>query len=107
MYKDGERIMAWIAKIDQVEKHPDADSLDICTVGGWKCVTKLGEYKQGDLAVYISIDSWIPNSIAPFLTKVGQYPKVYNGVEGQILRTIRLRGQISQGLLLPVFSDES
>ena len=100
MYKDGKRMMAWIAKIDEVQKHPNADSLDICTVGGWKCVTKLGEFKQNDLAVYVSIDSWIPTELAPFLSK-GTEPREYNGVKGERLRTVKLRGQLSQGLLLP------
>lgn len=98
MYKDGERMMAWIAKVDAVEKHPNADSLDICTVGGWKCVTKLGEYEEGDLVVYVSIDSWVPESVAPFLVK--SKPREFNGVKGERLRTIKLRGQLSQGLIL-------
>ena len=45
-----ERVMARVVVIDDVEKHPNADSLDICTIGGWKVVTKLGEYSVGDLA---------------------------------------------------------
>lgn len=94
-----ERKMAWIVKIDQVEKHPNADSLDIATVGGWRCVTKLGEYQPGDLAVYVSIDAWIPHALAPFLSK-GNEPRLYNDVAGERVRTIKLRGQVSQGLLL-------
>ena len=105
MYKNGVRAMAWIVKIDHVEKHPNADILDICTVGGWKCITKLGEYKSGDLAIYASIDSFIPNTVAPFLTKDGHYPKTYEGVEGERLRTVKLRGQISQGLLLQLSEE--
>ena len=46
---------AWVAKIDNAVKHPDADSLDICTVGSWRCITNLGEFKPGDLAIYNSI----------------------------------------------------
>lgn len=101
MYKNGERVMAWIAKIDNVEAHPNADALDICTIGGWKVVSQKGLYRKGDLAVYASIDSWIPTEIAPFLSK-GQEPREYNGVKGERLRTVKLRGQISQGLLLPL-----
>jgi RNA ligase (TIGR02306 family) len=101
MYQNGKRMMAWITKIDKVVKHPDADSLDICTVGGWQCVTKLGEFKPGDLVVFFEIDSWIPHSIAPFLTPKGKTPSVYNGVEGERLRTVKLRGQLSQGLIMP------
>lgn len=100
MYKNGERVMAWVAKIEKIEKHPEADALDICYVGGWKCITKLGEFQEGDFAVYCSIDSWIPHDIAPFLSK-GKEPREYNGVQGEKLRTIKLRKQISQGLLLP------
>jgi RNA ligase (TIGR02306 family) len=51
--------------------------------------------------VYIEIDSWVPHTLAPFLSK-GNYPRVYNEVEGERLRTVKLRGQVSQGLLLPV-----
>lgn len=64
--------------------------------------SKKGEFEVGKNAIYFEIDSWIPHWIAPFLTKPGQFPKVYNGVEGQRLKTIKLKGQISQGLLLPL-----
>lgn len=97
----GERVMAWIVKIDDVVKHPDADLLDICHIGGWKVVTRLGEFKKGSLAVYASIDSWIPSTTAPFLSK-GKEPRVYQNVPGERLRTVRLRGVVSQGLLLPL-----
>ena len=96
------RKMASIRRIDEVGPIPDADAIEVATVGGWKVVVKKGEFKAGDLAVYCEIDSWIPTAVAPFLTKAGHFPKVYNGVEGEKLRTIRLRKQVSQGLLLPM-----
>lgn len=95
-----ERKMARVVRIDEVKTHPNADALDLAIVGGWQCVVKRGEYKKGDLAIYCEVDSWIPHAVAPFLTKLGQYPKVYNGVEGQKLKSIRLRGELSQGLIL-------
>lgn len=95
------RKMAEIVKIDDVCIHPNADLLDICTVKGWKCVAKRGEFKAGELAIYFSIDSWIPTTLAPFLSK-GQEPREYDGIKGERLKTIRLRGQISQGLILPL-----
>lgn len=96
-----ERKMARIVQIDDVITHPNADALDLAIVGGWQCVVKRDEYKKGDLAIYCEIDSWIPNEIAPFLSK-GKEPREYNGVKGEKLRTIRLRGELSQGLLLPI-----
>ena len=96
-----ERAMAKIVKIKDVIKHPNADSLDICTVGGWKVVTKINEFKKDELVVYFEIDSWIPTEIAPFLSK-GNDPKEFNLIKGERLRTAKLRGVVSQGLILPI-----
>jgi RNA ligase (TIGR02306 family) len=100
-----ERKLATIRRIDALTPIEGADKIEVASIGGWKIVCQKGLYEVGDLAVYFEIDSFIPNDIAPFLTKPGQYPKVYEGVEGQRLKTIRLRGQISQGLLMPVHND--
>lgn len=97
-----ERKMARVVKIDAISPIEGADAIEVATIGGWKVVVKKGEFEVNSLACYAEVDSWIPHSIAPFLTKPGQFPKVYNEVEGQRLRTIKLRGQISQGLLLPL-----
>ena len=94
------RKMATIRKIDSIRDIPGADSIECCTLGGWNVVTRKGEYTAGDLAVYCEIDSFIPTTIAPFLTKAGHYAKTFEGVEGERLRTMKLRGQLSQGLLL-------
>jgi RNA ligase (TIGR02306 family) len=99
MYKNGERCMAWVAKIDEVTEIPNADAICAYRVGGWWVVDKKNAYNTGDLCVYVSIDSWVPHAVAPFLSK-GQEPREFNGVKGERLRSIRLRGQISQGLLL-------
>lgn len=96
-----ERKLATIRKIDAIEPIVGADAIEVVTVGGWKVVVKKGEYSVGNLAVYLEIDSWVPTTLAPFLSK-GKEPRTFEGIEGERLRTIRLRGQISQGLLLPL-----
>lgn len=95
-----ERKLATIRRVANIEPIPDADAIDVATVDGWKVVVKKGEFQIGDLAVYFEIDSWIPKAIAPFLNK----GRTYNEVEGERLRTVKLRKQISQGLLLPMSS---
>jgi len=92
-------MMAKVVKIDAINPIPGADAIEVATVGGWKVVVKNGEFTQGDLAIYCEIDSWIPYELASFLSK-GQEPREYNGVKGERLRTVKLRNQISQGLLL-------
>lgn len=95
------RKMATVRKIDSIRDIPGADSIECCILGGWNVVTRKGEYTAGDLAVYCEIDSWIPHEVAPFLSR-GNFPHVYNEVKGERLRTVKLRGQLSQGLLLPL-----
>lgn len=96
------RKLASIRVIKALLPIPGADVIELALVDGWQVVVKKGEFKVGDLAVYFEIDSWIPNSIAPFLTKEGYAPKEFNGVPGERLKTIKLRKQLSQGLLLPM-----
>jgi RNA ligase (TIGR02306 family) len=95
------RKLASIRKIDSVDPIDGADAIEVATVGGWKIVVKKGEFTIGDLAVYLEIDSWVPTELAPFLSK-GKEPREFEGIKGERLRTIKLRGQLSQGLLLPL-----
>lgn len=97
------RKLATIRKIDALLPIKDADAIECAVVGGWKVVAQKGLYNVGDLAVYFEIDSWIPNIIAPFLSK-GKEPREFEGVKGERLKTIKLRGQLSQGLLMPRYA---
>ena len=79
-----------------------ADLIELAIVDGWQCVVKKGEFKVGDTGVYFEVDSFLP--IKPeyeFLRKGGY--KVVEGLgEGFRIRTIKLKGKLSQGLLLPL-----
>jgi len=93
------RKLATIRKIDGLFPIEGADSIERALIGGWSVVTRKGEYSVGDRVVYLEIDSWVPAKLAPFLSK-GKEPREFEGIKGERLRTIKLRGQISQGLLL-------
>ena len=95
------RKLASIRKIDNINPIEGADAIEVATVGGWKVVVKKNEFQVGDVAIYFEIDSWIPTELAPFLSK-GKEPREFEGVKGERLRTVKLRGQLSQGLLLPI-----
>jgi RNA ligase (TIGR02306 family) len=105
------RKLATIRKIDEIRPIEGADAIECAVVGGWNVVVKKGEFQAGEFAVYLEIDSFVPNTLAPFLTRAGHFPKSFSvtnedgtvtTVEGERLKTIRLRGQLSQGLLLPL-----
>jgi RNA ligase (TIGR02306 family) len=100
------RKLATIRCIDEIRPIDGADAIEAAVLGGWTVVVKRGEYTAGDLAVYLEIDSWVPTELASFLSKGGE-PREFNGVKGERLRTVKLRGQVSQGLLLPLHNDPS
>lgn len=91
-----ERKLARIVEIDEIHAIPEADAIECARIGGWPVVVKKDEFQVGDRALYIEIDAWVPEELAPFLFE----GKEFNGVKGARLRTKKLRGQISQGLLL-------
>jgi RNA ligase (TIGR02306 family) len=97
-----ERKLASIRRIAEVKPIEGADAIEAVRVDGWWVVAKKNEFQVDDLVVYFEIDSWIPTAIAPFLTKPGKEPREYEGIKGERLRTVKLRGQISQGLVIPV-----
>ena len=108
------RKLATIRQISDIQPIEGADAIEVATVDGWKVVIKKAEFQVGELAVYFEIDSVLPiREEFEFLRK-GCYVKkdwlvsATNPTgEGFRLKTIRLRGQVSQGLLVPLASEGS
>jgi hypothetical protein len=100
MGTDIKRKLASIQRIEEVRDIENADAIQAYRVLGWWVVDKKDAHNVGDLVVYLSLDSWVPYELAPFLVKNAAIPREYNGVKGERLRTIKLRGAVSQGLLL-------
>ena len=96
-----ERELATIRTIDSINPIEGADAIEVATVNGWEVVVKKGEFTPGEDVVYLEIDSWVPHQLAPFLSK-GKEPREFENIKGERLRTVKLRGQVSQGLILPL-----
>ena len=95
------RKLASIQRIGMVLPFEGADAIEIVTVNSWKVVSKKSEFKEGDLCVYFEIDSFLPmEKDFEFLRKSSN--KKMGDLEGFRLKTIKLRGQVSQGLCLPL-----
>lgn len=86
--------------IKDVIRHPNADSLDLVMVDGWQCISKKGEFKPGDPCIYIEVDAILPEGNPAWQHLVDKQGKHYARGKGARLRTIRLRGEYSQGLVL-------
>lgn len=98
------RKLASIQRIWKIEPIEGADKIELAYVLGWQCVVNKGQFKPMDLAVYFEIDSYLPVIPEFEFLRSSSYKKTDIMGEGFRLKTMRFRGQISQGLLLPVDS---
>jgi RNA ligase (TIGR02306 family) len=92
------RTLASVQQITALSPIEGADAIEVADVLGWKVVVKKGEFQVGDLAVYLEIDSVPPDE--------EQYRFLWKSAEQRPnnfrIKTIKLRGQISQGILFPM-----
>ena len=89
------RALAHIEKIEWVKPIEGADNIELIGVLGWVCIAKKNEFKEGDLAVYIEIDSKCPAEDERFAFLESKKYKI---------KTMKLSkfNVISQGIALPV-----
>lgn len=102
---DSKRKLASIQVVSDVTSHPNADRLNISTILGWKVITTKEEAKVGDKIIYVEIDGMLPNSMN------GMPPAVKTRLDKQKddsfyhVKTIKIRGYISQGLIVPIVGE--
>jgi RNA ligase (TIGR02306 family) len=86
------RKLASIQKIKNIEAIEGADAIEKASVLGWQLVIRKGEFAIGDLCVYCEIDSVMP-----------ERPEFeFVRAKSNRIKTIKLRGQISQGICFPL-----
>lgn len=85
------RSLASIQKIKSLTPIPNADKIELARISGWDVVVQKGQFEVGSWCVYVEIDSILPDR-EPF-----EFLKKTNG-KMQRIRTIKLRGQVSQGI---------
>lgn len=93
------RKLVTIQQISAITDIPGADIVAVATIQGWQVIVKKTEFKVGDLCLFYEIDSFLP--LEPryeFLKKTTKF----DGKEGYRLKSIKLRGVLSQGLALPL-----
>ncbi|MEZ4362410.1 MAG: RNA ligase (ATP) [Kofleriaceae bacterium] len=88
-----ERKLVSIQVVSELAPIPGADNIEQARVMGWTVVTKKGEFAVGDRCVFFEIDSVLPD---------GPAWSEFLRTRGFRVRTLKLRGVLSQGLALPV-----
>ena len=98
------RNLASIQEILAVKAIEGADAIELVIIKGWQCVAKKGEFKLGDLCVYFEVDSFLPiDERYEFLRRSSYRDNEFMGI-GFRVKTMTMRGEISQGLALPLDS---
>ena len=82
----------------KMEPHPNADALSIVRIHGWQVVVRTDNWKDGDMAAYITPDSVVDTSRPEFTFLAGQKQV---GIDRSRVTVKRLRGTMSHGLLVP------
>lgn len=90
-------ILASIEKVLTSKKHENADSLSVTKILGWQVVTRLNEFKPGDLAVFVPIDTLLP--VTPWSQFLASKSSPNDPIR---VKNARLRGEFSQGILFPL-----
>lgn len=96
------RQLASIQRVWAVEPIEGADKIELAKVKGWQCVIKKGDFKRYDLGVYFEIDSFLPIDQRYEFLRASSFRKNDFMGEGFKIRTMKFKGQLSQGLLLPL-----
>lgn len=86
----------------RIESHPNADAIEIAKVGDFQSIVKKGQFNDGDLAVYLPEASVLPEWL---LKRLGFWNELnncgtLNGSAKNRIKAIKLRGILSQGVVL-------
>lgn len=90
MIINNKRELSYITHIDEIRPLEGYDRVEYARVGGWWVVVRKGQFKVGDLAIYIEVDSRVP-AIEPF---------EFLEKRGYKVKTQKMCKVISQGLLM-------
>lgn len=103
------RTLASVQTVTVAEPIPGADAIEKIRVLGWWVVVKKGEFAPGDRVVYCEIDSLLPETSEFEFLRASSYKPALVDSTGTVLqaagfriKTIRLRGQVSQGICFPL-----
>ena len=96
------RKLASIQYVHDISPIEGADRIELIHVLGWQCVASKGQFQKGDPCVYFEIDSFLPVQPEFEFLRASSYKESEILGPGFRLKTMKFRGQISQGLVLPL-----
>lgn len=89
-------------KIDSLSPIIDADRIEVAHIGGWNVIVGKGEFQEGEEIFYFETDSMLPMDCPVFEFLRPRGVKVVDGKEYHRLKAMKMRGVVSDGLILPL-----
>jgi len=97
------RKLVTLRRVTATAPIPNADKIEAVSIDGWTCVCKKGEFSTGDIGLFFEIDSFLPADDARWGFLSASF-STFEGARGFRVRSLKIRGQVSQGMLLPLAS---
>lgn len=93
---------AYIANVNFVKPHPNADRLEFAYIRNWQCVVGKGEIQKGDTVLFVQPDAFIPATLDGGLTNTwADGVRAYlAGSKHERVKCAKLRGENSFGLIV-------
>lgn len=82
--------------------HPNAERLELCKVGPFQLVVRKGEYQNGDPVIIAPERALLPPHFAKLYTNADTGASYLHGAQKNRVGSVRLRGELSQGVILPI-----
>ena len=92
---ENQNSVCFVARINEIKAIEGADNIEQAVIGGWNCIVKKGEFKEGDKVVVATTDAVIPEALSDLMGVTNYLRK------GQRVRTVKLRGVYSECLIIP------
>lgn len=96
------RKLASIQTVHNITPIENADFIETVHVLGWTCIDRKGQHKIGDRVVYFEIDSFLPIKPQYEFLRESSYKNHPTLGEGFKIKTVKKRGQLSQGFVMPL-----
>lgn len=96
------RSLTTLREVKEIHSMKNADRIQLAVIDGWTAIVKKGEFEEGDIGVFFEIDSFLPAADERFEFLTARGTKTVDGEERVRIRTQRMRGELSQGLFMPL-----
>lgn len=96
------RKLVSMRKIVSISLIEGADRIECIQIDGWQIVAQKGLHSVGDDVLYFEIDSFLPQSDARYESFMKFGTRTFDGVLGHKVKTVRLKGVYSQGIIMPL-----